>query len=100
MSAGERVLILGAGQAAGRAAALRESKRLAVIGGGFLGLEAAASAAKLGLAVVVLEAERHLLDRAMAPAIAEAVLALHRAKGVDVRLGARVSEVGGDGRIE
>lgn len=81
-------------------AALRQSKRLAVIGGGFLGLEAAASAAKLGLAVVVLEAERHLLDRAMAPAIAEAVLALHRAKGVDVRLGARVSEVGGDGRIE
>ncbi|MBI1775092.1 MAG: FAD-dependent oxidoreductase [Proteobacteria bacterium] len=82
------------------AGAMRAAKRLVVIGGGFLGLEGAASARKLGLEVVVLEAKPSLLDRAMAPEIAQAVAALHRAKGVALCLGVSVSEIIGRDRIE
>jgi 3-phenylpropionate/trans-cinnamate dioxygenase ferredoxin reductase component len=80
--------------------ALKRAKHLVVIGGGFLGLEAAASARKLGLRVTVLELKPHLLDRAMAPEIARFVEAMHRSHGVDVRLGVHVSDVAGNGALE
>jgi 3-phenylpropionate/trans-cinnamate dioxygenase ferredoxin reductase subunit len=73
-------------------------KRVVVIGGGFIGLEVASSAAKLGLAVMLVEREASLLQRALPPDIAAAVEQLHRAKGVEVRLGATVSALhGSDG---
>jgi 3-phenylpropionate/trans-cinnamate dioxygenase ferredoxin reductase component len=61
--------------------------RLAVIGGGFIGLEVAASARQRGTEVVVLEAAPRLLGRAVPAAIAAQVQALHEARGVQVRLG-------------
>jgi NADPH-dependent 2,4-dienoyl-CoA reductase/sulfur reductase-like enzyme len=81
-------------------AALASARRLAVIGGGFLGLEAAASAAKLGLQVTVLEASKQVLDRVMAPEIAAAVADLHRRKGVELRLGAGVATVAAEGGLQ
>lgn len=81
-------------------AALKSAKRLAVIGGGFLGLEAAASARKLGLEVTMLEIKPYLLDRAMAPDIACFVEDLHRRKDVELRLGASVAGIVGTGRVE
>ncbi len=82
------------------AAALKSAGRLAVIGGGFLGLEVAASARKLGLAVTLIELQPHLLDRAMAPEIARFVADIHRAKGVELRLGARATGIAGGSRLE
>ncbi|MGO8864890.1 MAG: NAD(P)/FAD-dependent oxidoreductase [Alphaproteobacteria bacterium] len=80
-------------------AALKEAKRVAVIGGGFLGLEVAASARKLGLAVTLLELKPHLLDRAMAPEIAHFIAEIHRRKGVELHLGANVTGIAGKEKL-
>ena len=76
-------------------AKLRERPSLAVIGGGFIGLEVAASAAVLGCRVTVIEAADRLLPRLGSPEASAAVLAHHRALGIDIRLNASVSH--GDG---
>ena len=74
-------------------------RQVVVIGGGFIGLEAASSAAKLGLKVTVLERQNALLERALPVRIASAVETLHRTRGVDVRLGATVTALHGSGRV-
>lgn len=71
--------------------------RLAVVGGGFIGLEVAATARTLGWQVTVLEAAPRLLGRSVSPAVADHLLAHHRAEGIDVRLDARVQEIRRDG---
>jgi NADPH-dependent 2,4-dienoyl-CoA reductase/sulfur reductase-like enzyme len=72
---------------------LAPGRRMVVIGGGFIGLEVAASATKLGLSVTVVERQPSLLERALPSDIAAAVEHLHRTRGVDVRLGAAVSSL-------
>ena len=81
-------------------AALEAARRLVVIGGGFLGLEVAASARKLGLEVTVLECMPAILDRAMVPGIARFVHELHRRHGVEIRTGVKVTGIAGEGRVE
>lgn len=73
--------------AAALAPRLSASARLLVVGGGFIGLEVAASARQLGTEVTLVEGAPRLLGRAVPADVAERVLALHRARGVDVRLG-------------
>lgn len=69
-----------------------------VLGGGFIGLEIAATARAAGRPVRVLEAAPRLLQRSVSPELAAHVLATHRAAGIDVRLGAQVAgfEIAGD----
>ncbi|MEZ2350901.1 anthranilate 1,2-dioxygenase system ferredoxin--NAD(+) reductase [Caballeronia sp. RCC_10] len=67
-------------------AALSPGKRVAVLGGGFIGLEVAASAIKADCAVVLIEPAQRLLMRSMPREVADFMHALHRAKGVDMRL--------------
>ncbi|MBT6119006.1 MAG: FAD-dependent oxidoreductase [Rhodospirillaceae bacterium] len=74
--------------------------RVAVVGGGFIGLEIAASARKRGCAVTVIEATDRLMGRAVAPEIGNWFAEMHRAKGVDIRLGAGVERFGGEGKLE
>ncbi len=74
-------------------ARLREGARLAVIGGGPIGLELAASARQLGVRVTVLEAAPRLMARSAPAAIAEVLLAHHRACGVEVELDAKVAAI-------
>lgn len=74
-------------------------RRMVVIGGGFIGLEVASSAAKRGLAVTVVERQAALLERALPAEIAIAVERMHRARGVDFRLGAAVSALQGAVRV-
>ena len=73
--------------------------RLVVVGAGYIGLEAAAVAAQLGLKVVVLEAMPRVLARVAGPEISEFYTEVHRAAGVDVRLGARLEGFEGTGRV-
>ncbi|MFM2067030.1 MAG: hypothetical protein RLZZ584_1939 [Pseudomonadota bacterium] len=70
-----------------------------VIGGGFIGLEVAATARRKGLAVTVLEAAPRLLGRVLAPALSDWYAALHRHHGVQLVLDARIEaiEAGADG---
>ena len=63
-------------------AELSPGRRLAVIGGGFIGLEVAAAACVRGCEVAVVEAAAHVLARVVAPELAEYVRALHVAHGV------------------
>lgn len=77
-------------------AALSEAKKIVVIGGGFIGLEIAASARKKGLAVTILEAADRLLARSATPFLAEFYAGLHRAEGANVVLGAKVVELEGE----
>lgn len=79
---------------------LGDGTKVVVIGGGFIGLEFAASAKKLGCTVTVLEATERLMGRSVAPEIGEWFLEMHRAKGVDVHLGAQVNGIEGDGKVE
>ncbi|MFT3666749.1 NAD(P)/FAD-dependent oxidoreductase [Piscinibacter sp.] len=71
---------------------LAAAARVTVLGGGFIGLEIAATANALGKAVTVLEAAPRLLQRSLSPELAAHVLATHRANGIDVRLGVSVSD--------
>ncbi|MBP7915342.1 MAG: FAD-dependent oxidoreductase [Vitreoscilla sp.] len=64
-----------------------------VIGGGFIGLEVAATARKKGLRVTVLEAAPRLLGRVLAPVLSEWYAALHRRHGVDLVLDARIAAI-------
>jgi 3-phenylpropionate/trans-cinnamate dioxygenase ferredoxin reductase subunit len=67
-----------------------------VIGGGFIGLEIAATARKLGLEVTVLEGLSRLMSRVVAPIVSEAAARVHRAHGVQLRFDARIAELLGD----
>lgn len=76
---------------------LREASEIVVVGGGFIGLEVAASARKLGKKVTLLENASRLLERAVSPTISKFLLDLHLLHGVDVRLGANVTSIEGQG---
>src|SRR5882757_3485115 len=81
-------------------ARLREASEIVVIGGGFIGLEVAASACKLGKKVTVLESASRLLERAVSPVVSEFLLDMHLQHGVDVQLGETVVSIDGQaGRL-
>lgn len=79
-------------------AAIAPGQSLVVIGGGFIGLEIAATAAAAGARVTVLEATDRLMSRVVSPAISAHFLAMHRDGGVDVRLGTMARGIRGDAR--
>ena len=70
---------------------------VAVIGGGFIGLEIAGSAAKRGAKVTVLEAADRLMGRSVAPEVSDWFAQMHRSRGVDLRLGVSVAAIEGNG---
>lgn len=81
-------------------ARLPQAQHVVVIGGGFIGLEFAATARKLGKEVTVIEAADRLMARAVSPVISDIFLKLHRDHGVTVRLNGAVSAIlGRDGRV-
>lgn len=88
----DNVCVLRAAHEAERLRGLMASARhVTVLGGGFIGLEVAATARAAGKEVTVLEGAPRLLGRAVSPALSEHVLATHRANGLQVRLGVKVS---------
>lgn len=64
-----------------------------VIGGGFIGLEVAATARKKGARVTVLEAAQRLLGRVLAPVLSDWYASLHRGHGVQLMLNAQVAGI-------
>jgi 3-phenylpropionate/trans-cinnamate dioxygenase ferredoxin reductase subunit len=72
-------------------------KRLAVVGGGYIGLEVAASGRALGAEVVVLEKEERLLARVAGPTLSAFFKAYHEARGVHFELGCSVEGFEGEG---
>lgn len=78
---------------------LTPGRNLVVIGGGYIGLEAAAVAAKLGLNVTVVEAAPRILGRVAAEATADMIRALHHAHDVQIIEGTALAALEGDGRV-
>ncbi|MGV9010324.1 NAD(P)/FAD-dependent oxidoreductase [Brevundimonas sp.] len=72
-------------------AALGPGKRLAVVGGGYVGLEAAASARALGAEAVVVERMDRVLARVASETLSTFFTAFHRAQGVEILTGAEVT---------
>jgi 3-phenylpropionate/trans-cinnamate dioxygenase ferredoxin reductase component len=74
-------------------------RRVVIIGGGYIGLEAAAVAAKLGLDVTVVEMAPRILQRVAAPETSEYFRTLHTAHGVKILEGVGLDRLLGEGRV-
>lgn len=81
------------------APAFREGARVAIIGGGYIGLEAAAVAAKKGLSVTLIEAAPRILGRVAAPETADWFRALHLRHGVEILEGRAVERLEGETQV-
>jgi 3-phenylpropionate/trans-cinnamate dioxygenase ferredoxin reductase subunit len=74
-------------------------KNIVVIGGGYIGLEAAAALTKLGCNVTLLEALPRVLARVAGPELSAFYEKEHRDHGVDLRTGVMVDSLVGEGRV-
>ena len=81
------------------APAFRDGARAIVVGGGYIGLEAAAVAARSGMQVTVLEMADRILQRVAAPETSAYFRALHRAHGVDIREGTGLQRLAGEAHV-
>lgn len=81
-------------------ASLGPGKRLVIVGGGWIGLEVAATARQTGSTVTVLEQAPRLCARSVQPGVSAHLAALHAAHGVDIRLnaGLRAVQAQADGK--
>ena len=106
LSTGARPRALPGTSHGGRVAALRshddaarirahlvEGSHIAILGGGFIGLELAASARMLGATVTLIEGLPRVLTRGVPAEIAEIVAARHAAEGVEILCGAKVAGI-------
>ncbi len=74
-------------------------RRVVIIGGGYIGLEAAAVASKLGLDVTVVELAPRILQRVAAPETSDHFRALHRSHGVSILEGVGLDRLLGQDRV-
>ena len=79
---------------------LAPGRRIAVVGGGYIGLEVAATAATAGAEVTVLEAEERVMGRVASAQVADWLTGLHRESGVSIRVGGQVRGFAGRRRVE
>jgi 3-phenylpropionate/trans-cinnamate dioxygenase ferredoxin reductase subunit len=75
--------------------ALDGARRIAIIGGGYIGLEVAAAMRAEGREVTVVEAEARVMKRVTGEDMSAFFDKVHRRRGVDIRLGARLVAIGG-----
>lgn len=81
-------------------ARLEEARGVAVIGGGYIGLEVAATCRELGREATVLELADRVMSRVVCPEVSRFFEAEHTGRGVRIVLGARAAAIVGDGRVE
>lgn len=76
------------------------AQRVLVVGGGFIGLEVAATAAQAGKSVTLLEAGGRLLGRSVSEPIAQFLYTHHSLRGVEIQLNSRITQVNDEeGRV-
>jgi 3-phenylpropionate/trans-cinnamate dioxygenase ferredoxin reductase component len=80
-------------------AEFRAGRKVIIVGGGYIGLEAAAAASKLGLSVTVLEMAPRILQRVASPETSDFVRGLHQAHGVTVLESTGLDRLVGEGRV-
>lgn len=80
-------------------AALEPGRRVLIVGGGYIGLEAAAVMSKLGLEATLIEAAPRILQRVAAEATSDYFRELHESRGVSVREGVGLDRLTGQGVV-
>ena len=78
---------------------MQPGRRALIVGGGYIGLEAAAVARKRGMAVTLIKMAPRILQRVAAPATSDYFRALHRAHGVDIRESVGLTRLVGAGHV-
>lgn len=81
-------------------AAYKPGARVVVIGGGYIGLETAATSRKMGCEVTVLEMADRIMNRVVAPRVSQYFAEEHRAHGVNIQCDMQVIRLEGAGRVE
>lgn len=76
---------------------LSAGNRIAIVGGGFIGLELAAAARRLGASVAVIEAQPRILMRGVPAEIAQVIHPAHEAEGVKILCGEGIAAIVDDG---
>jgi 3-phenylpropionate/trans-cinnamate dioxygenase ferredoxin reductase subunit len=76
-----------------------DGKRALIVGGGYIGLEAAAVARKMGVEVTVVEMAERILQRVAAPETSDYFRALHQSHGVNVLEGVGLKSLNGEGHV-
>jgi 3-phenylpropionate/trans-cinnamate dioxygenase ferredoxin reductase component len=87
------------GDAEAVSAAADDARAAIVIGGSFIGAEAAASLRTRGLDVTLVETGDMLMPQLRCPELSAELAELYRVEGIDVRLGAQIEELTGNGRL-
>jgi 3-phenylpropionate/trans-cinnamate dioxygenase ferredoxin reductase subunit len=88
------------GDAAAIQDGLKPGARVVIIGGGYIGLEIAATAREMGCAVTVLEMADRIMNRVVASNVSEYFAHEHRSQGVRIVCNSRVVRLQGNGRVE
>ncbi len=78
---------------------LKNIKRIAIIGAGYIGLEVAAVAKSLGKGVTVIEAQDRPMKRVVSQAVSDYFTSLHRERGIDLMLNTGVQAIEGDSSV-
>lgn len=86
--------------AAAIGAGLKQGARVLIVGGGYIGLEIAATARKMGCGVVVLEMADRVMNRVVASNVSEYFEHEHRTQGVKILCNTRVARLEGSERVE
>lgn len=81
-------------------AGFKPQARVLIIGGGYIGLETAATCRKMGCEVTVLEMADRIMNRVVAPSVSQYFAEEHLAHGIRIICDARVVRLEGRGRVE
>ena len=79
---------------------IRPQARVVIVGGGYIGLETAATLRKMGCTVTVLEMADRVMNRVVAPSVSAYFADEHRAHGINIVCGTRVVRIEGEARAE
>lgn len=92
-------VVRGLGDVDAMAPHVTAGKRALIVGGGYIGLEAAAVCAKRGVEVTLVEMADRILQRVAAPETSDYFRALHTGRGVEIREGIGLQRLTGDGQV-
>jgi 3-phenylpropionate/trans-cinnamate dioxygenase ferredoxin reductase component len=81
-------------------ARMKPGARAVIVGGGYIGLETAATCRKMGCQVTVLEMADRVMNRVVAPSVSQYFAGEHRAHGIGILCDMRVVRIEGRGRAE
>lgn len=77
----------------------KPGRKVLIVGGGYIGLEAAAVAARKGLQVTLVEMAERILQRVAAPETSDFIRSVHQGEGVDIREGVGLDHLSGTDRV-